>query len=176
MTPLHRTLHKLISCRCLSTTVPALKEASSYSASFKTLPAEVSTESTSEDELTEAQKNASLKIMDPFESVPLRKLANYLGETFSPKLEEMQENQRQQTKPRKIKQVMEPPEIPHFLPLSRWAAKNPQIRETLIVEEKRTRPRLSWYHPDDTMVPRGWLKKGLLEDIFYYRPFLKKKE
>lgn len=27
------------------------------------------------------------------------------------------------------------------------------------------------YHPDDTMVPRDWFSKGLLEDIKYYAPF-----
>ena len=116
-------------------------------------------------------------MLDPFESIPLQKLATYLGETFSPKLEDLQTSERERTRPKKYDQVMEPPSIPHFLPLTRWASHNKQIRETLVVDEdNRSRVRLSWYHPDDTMVPRGWFSKGLLEDIKYYRPFLKKKQ
>ena len=114
---------------------------------------------------------------DPFDSVPLRKLATYLGETFAPKLEEIKEAERRKARPKNYTEVHEPPQVPHFLPLTRWAAKNEQVRETLIVDEKRRqRPRLSWYHPEDSMVPRGWFIKGLLEDIKYYRPFGKKKE
>lgn len=66
------------------------------------------------------------------------------------------------------------PTVPSFLPFTRWAATSPAIQATLVVEEDvkvRPKARLSWYHPDDTMVPRGWWKGGLLADLAYYRPF-----
>lgn len=64
------------------------------------------------------------------------------------------------------------PEMPHFLPFTRWASQSETLKATFVVD-KDTRPkaRLSWYHPDDTMVPRGWWKLGLLEDLKYYKPF-----
>lgn len=127
------------------------------------------------DKKTTAQKNASLSFMDPFESIPLSRVATYLGEKFSPKLEEIKLSEEAKTRPKVYKEVLEPPSIPHFLPLTKWAANSREVRETLIVEEgTRQAPRLSWYHPDDTMVPRGWFSKGLWEDIKYYRPFLKR--
>ena len=53
------------------------------------------------------------------------------------------------------------------------AANSEQFRETFIAEapKDRKRARLSWYHPDDTMVPRDWFKGGLLADLAYYSPF-----
>lgn len=127
------------------------------------------------DKKTTAQKNASLSFMDPFESIPLSRVANYLGERFSPKLEEIKRSEEAKTRPKVYKEVLEPPSIPHILPLTKWAANSKEVRETLILEEgTRQAPRLSWYHPDDTMVPRGWFSKGLWEDIKYYRPFLKR--
>lgn len=67
-------------------------------------------------------------------------------------------------------------QVPHVLPFTRWAANNSRIRSTF-VDDKSTRQkaRLSWYHPDDAMVPRDWFKGGLLEDLRYYRPFAKPK-
>ena len=44
------------------------------------------------------------------------------------------------------------PYIPHILPVTRWAASDPHFRSTLVVDEdKAQKPRLSWYHPDDTV-------------------------
>ena len=66
------------------------------------------------------------------------------------------------------------PTVPSFLPFTRWAATSPAIQSTLVVEEDvkvRPKARLSWYHPDDTMVPRDWWRGGLLADLDYYRPF-----
>ena len=53
------------------------------------------------------------------------------------------------------------------------AANNASIRDTFVAEDPKIRKkaRLSWYHPDDTMVPRDWFKGGLLEDLKYYSPF-----
>lgn len=63
--------------------------------------------------------------------------------------------------------------FPHFLPFTRWAAASPAVRATLVAPAPADRPkaRLSWYHPDDGMVPRGWWRAGLLADLAYYKPF-----
>ena len=65
------------------------------------------------------------------------------------------------------------PHVPHVLPFTRWAAQSQQLRSTFVAEDpsKRKKARLSWYHPDDTMVPRGWWEGGLLADLKYYNPF-----
>lgn len=65
------------------------------------------------------------------------------------------------------------PAVPHLLPFTRWAANSQEFRETFIAEapKDRKKARLSWYHPDDTMVPRDWFKGGLMADLAYYSPF-----
>lgn len=64
------------------------------------------------------------------------------------------------------------PEVPHFLPFTRWMASSNRIRATFVDDKaSRKRARLSWYHPDDTMVPRDWFRGGLLADLKYYNPF-----
>ncbi|KAK9787616.1 hypothetical protein WJX73_004904 [Symbiochloris irregularis] len=63
------------------------------------------------------------------------------------------------------------PVVPSFLPITRWVANSKRMRGTLVAQEDRQKARLSWYHPDDTMVPRDWFKGGLLADLKYYRPF-----
>ncbi|KAK9906717.1 hypothetical protein WJX75_006708 [Coccomyxa subellipsoidea] len=65
------------------------------------------------------------------------------------------------------------PQIPHVLPFTRWAAQSKVMQSTFVVDESKDRKkaRLSWYHPDDTMVPRDWFRGGLLKDLAYYRPF-----
>lgn len=67
-----------------------------------------------------------------------------------------------------------PLSVPSVFPLTRWAASSPAVRSTLVAADdpkERPKARLSWYHPDDTMVPRDWFKGGLLKDLEYYRPF-----
>jgi hypothetical protein len=71
-----------------------------------------------------------------------------------------------------VQQPVAVPSVPHFLPITRWASQSEGFRSTFIAENGKSRKaRLSWYHPDDTMVPRGWWKLGLLEDLKYYAPF-----
>ena len=55
----------------------------------------------------------------------------------------------------------------------RRAASSTCFRSTFIADppKERKKARLSWYHPDDTMVPRDWFRGGLLADIKYYMPF-----
>ncbi|KAL6776317.1 hypothetical protein ACKKBG_A20650 [Auxenochlorella protothecoides x Auxenochlorella symbiontica] len=116
-------------------------------------------------------------VRDPFEGVPFRGLADKLGEMMMPSVEAMREQQRMSaTQLRLAAEAAEVmvPAVPHLLPITRWAANNERIRATF-VDDKATRKkaRLSWYHPDDTMVPRGWFTQGLLADLKYYTPFAK---
>eukprot|EP00891_Asterochloris_glomerata_P000601 jgi/Astpho2/601/Aster-04449 len=114
---------------------------------------------------------------DPFEGLPLKAWADRMGERVMPAFEAVKEEKRranlEAVKRRHEITEVPVPKIPHLLPFTRWAAKNEKFQETFIAKNGKDRPkaRLSWYHPDDTMVPRGWWKMGLLEDMKYYAPF-----
>ncbi len=112
---------------------------------------------------------------DPFAGLPLHALAEYLGDRMMPALEAVKEEQKKQMREARLqgKEVqMAIPYVPPLLPVTRWASKDAQFRSTLVVEdESRQKARLSWYHPDDTMVPRDWFSLGLLEDLRYFNPF-----
>lgn len=117
--------------------------------------------------------------VDPLEGMPLVWLAEYLADRMMPVLGNItaSEKARKRRERNKPVAVLEPPPIPHFLPFTAWAARSAGVRSTLIADESpRQRARLSWYHPDDTMVPRNWFRGGLMQDLMYYRPFLSKKE
>ena len=61
------------------------------------------------------------------------------------------------------------PDLPVFLPVSRWARDNDFIGRAHHDEAKRTKPRLSWYDPyDTTWVPTGWFSDGVMADMTYY--------
>eukprot|EP00890_Picochlorum_soloecismus_P002377 jgi/Picsp_1/313/NSC_00312-R1_hypothetical protein COCSUDRAFT_41290 [Coccomyxa subellipsoidea C-169] len=111
----------------------------------------------------------------PFAGLPFIELAEYLGEQVMPAIEAAKaEQQKAKLQEKAIMNNIEisVPYIPHILPVTRWAASDPHFRSTLVVDEdKAKKPRLSWYHPDDTMVPRDWFTGGLLADLKYYSPF-----
>ncbi|DBA92643.1 hypothetical protein WJX77_012298 [Trebouxia sp. C0004] len=115
---------------------------------------------------------------DPFAGLPLKAWADRLGDRVAPAFQAVQEEQRRSNlaaaKMQRSNQPLAVPQVPHLFPITRWAAQNETIQKTLVADDNKTRPkaRLSWYHPDDTMVPRGWWKMGLLEDLKYYRPFM----
>ena len=113
---------------------------------------------------------------DPFAGLPLHALAEYLGDRVMPALEAAKEEQKKMKQEAKLagREVPLPelPYIPPLLPVTRWASNDPQFRSTLVVEEgAQKKARLSWYHPDDTMVPREWFSRGLLDDLRYFNPF-----
>jgi len=118
---------------------------------------------------------AEIKAQDPFEGLPLYGLAEYLGDRVMPVLEaakKEQMNQQRQTALHVQSAEVVTPYIPALLPVTRWASQDEQFRSTLVVDDASPRKaRLSWYHPDDTMVPRDWFSMGLLEDLKYYSPF-----
>lgn len=118
------------------------------------------------------QKNSK----DPFEGLPFRAFAERMGERILPAVEAAREQQRLaaiegRTAAESSQAIV--PLVPHFLPFTRWAAQSDSFRSTFVADEpaKRKKARLSWYHPDDTMVPRDWWKGGLLADMEYYSPF-----
>ena len=112
---------------------------------------------------------------DPFAGLPLHALAEYLGERMMPALEAVKEEQKKQKREAKLhgqEVQVAVPYVPPLLPVTRWASNDAQFRSTLVVEDgARQKARLSWYHPDDTMVPRDWFSRGLLEDLRYFNPF-----
>lgn len=105
--------------------------------------------------------------------------AQALGERVMPAYELIKEEARasKAAAARRSGAAAAPPElkassVPHFLPFTRWAAQSKVVQDTFVMDEKsKKKARLSWYHPDDTMVPRDWFCGGLLKDLAYYKPF-----
>lgn len=121
------------------------------------------------------QGSASEIVGDPFEGLPFKALADRMGEAFMPVAEANRQERRAASAAAHLASpaVASVLPIPHFLPFTRWAQQTERFKSTFIADDPKSRKkaRLSWYHPDDTMVPRGWWKMGLLEDLKYYRPF-----
>jgi hypothetical protein len=117
---------------------------------------------------------------DPFAGLPLAGWAEALGARVLPAWEAAQAEAKAAKAAAaaagEASAASPPPSIavPGFLPFTRWAADSPAVRATLVAPaspKDLPKPRLSWWHPDDAMVPRGWWKQGLLADLQYYRPF-----
>jgi len=109
---------------------------------------------------------------NPFEGLFLADFAERLGGRIAPVYHEFKKLEKDAA--REVKVAAEEANawsvpIPHFLPFTKMATQHPEFRKTFVFDVKdRKTARLSWYHPDDTMVPRDWLRGGLLEDIKYY--------
>lgn len=126
----------------------------------------------------EEQNQAAAPHRDFFEGLPLRAWAEKLGERVMPAYELIKEEQAAAKNAakalgKKVNEELSVPSIPHMLPFTRWAANSKVIQRTFVAEDgkDRRKARLSWYHPDDTMVPRDWFRGGLLKDLAYYKPF-----
>jgi len=102
-------------------------------------------------------------------------LADRLGAAFQPLVEASNKEtaSRRRLKPEDVPVFNVP--VPSLLPVTRWASNNEALRQTLIVPDDpaERRTRLSWYHPDDGMVPRGWFRDGLMADMAFFAPFAK---
>lgn len=114
--------------------------------------------------------------VDPFEGLPFRGFAERLGLAVMPALEEAKRAERtHKVSARRALEEAEVvvPTVPHVLPFTKWAASSTKFRSTFIADppKERKKARLSWYHPDDTMVPRDWWSGGLMADLAYYNPF-----
>jgi hypothetical protein len=115
-------------------------------------------------------------VTDPFEGLPFRAFAEKMGDRIVPVVQAAREDHRRAVKEgRAAADAAQPAAItvPHLLPFTRWAAQSETFKATFVVEgpDAHKKARLSWYHPDDTMVPRGWFSQGLMADLKYYMPF-----
>ncbi|UPR01781.1 hypothetical protein HOP50_08g51030 [Chloropicon primus] len=110
---------------------------------------------------------------DPFEGIPFRGLAEYLGGAYV----EATERAREEEGLRRRRASEEVPVanlgVPTLLPFTAMFARTDAFRDTFVVDDDKSkrRTRLSWYSPADGMVPQNWLKDGLLADLEWYRPF-----
>lgn len=124
----------------------------------------------------QAKEAAAAAARDPFDGLPFRAFAERLGAAVAPAMQAARDEQRRAAIETRASAATAPvivPEVPHLLPFTRWAAQSETIRSTFIAEDPSTRKkaRLSWYNPNDGMVPSGWWKGGLLADFQYYNPF-----
>ena len=61
------------------------------------------------------------------------------------------------------------PQVPFFCPLTKKIRDNDYVREVLIHDEnKQIKPRLTWYDPNDEMIPTDWFMDGIYADLDYY--------
>lgn len=128
------------------------------------------------DQLAAEDAPPQASVRDPFEGLPFRNFAERWGERIMPVVEHARDTQRgmdRSSLAAAAVAVPQAPHVPHILPFTRWAASSEALQRTLVAEapKDRKKARLSWYHPDDSMVPRDWFKGGLLADLAYYRPF-----
>jgi hypothetical protein len=111
--------------------------------------------------------------------MPMRAIADAIGDAFGPALDAIAEEQRRRGEARRDGGETEDeteaglyvPDIPAFLCATRLARDSPMVRSVLVVDERapRTKPRLSWYDVDDEgWAPRGWWEDGVKADFAYY--------
>lgn len=112
----------------------------------------------------------SQKINDAFAiEAPFASIATRVGDLAEPLMEALLEAKRNgRPDPKDIPLYM--PDVPLFCPVSRWASNSEVLRQVLVVdaEKEPLKPRMSWYHPDDRMIPRGWFNEGIVADMHYY--------
>lgn len=105
------------------------------------------------------------------DEMPLGGVATRIGDAFGPALDAIAEHQSR-CEPADASKTSEVfvPSIPHALPVTRWARDSEFIRSVLVIDEqKRVKPRLSWYDPyDTTWIPNGWFAEGVMADMNYY--------
>ena len=113
------------------------------------------------------------------EEMPMRAIADAIGDAFGPALDAIAEERRRRGEARRDGGETEDeteaglyvPDIPAFLCATRLARDSPMVRSVLVVDERapRTKPRLSWYDVDDEgWAPRGWWEDGVKADFAYY--------
>lgn len=103
------------------------------------------------------------------DEMPLKGLADSIGDAFGVSFDAMKEEQRK-FKLQPADSAVYVPSVPHIFPVARLASNNAFIRDVLVFDEaKRIKPRLSWYDPyDTTWVPSGWFTEGIRADMDYY--------
>ena len=131
---------------------------------------------------SQRQTTKQRRSTDPFEGVPFRGLAEYLGGSYMQAMEASKEhskgnNQQMQTNKSSSSssdaQVPEGlPAVATLLPFTSAFAKTKAFKSTFVVDDDKSkrRTRLSWYNPNDGMVPRNWFRDGLVADLHWYKP------
>merc|ERR1712072_1158778 len=113
---------------------------------------------------------------DYFEGIPFRSVAEFLGDGYLSALETSRAEDAKVKKQRRPSDGDEEAcggDISFPLPpLTAQFVRHDRVRDTFVVsKDTPLRTRLSWYNPQDGMVPSNWLKDGLLADLEWYRPF-----
>lgn len=61
------------------------------------------------------------------------------------------------------------PQVPFFCPVTKKLRDNELVREILIYDKsKPIKPRLTWYDPNDNIIPNNWFVDGICSDLDYY--------
>jgi len=130
--------------------------------------------------LAPATSPASASSRDPFEGIPFRGLAEYLGAGYMDAVEESKKVKKKSAGGKAGSVAADEEEVAQqmgaitsLFPVTSYVAKN--LRSTFVVDSDKSkrRTRLSWYNPNDGMVPANWFKDGLIADMHWYRPFTK---
>jgi len=115
----------------------------------------------------------SRKLNEMFElEAPLQGLSAKIGDLAEPLAQSMLSAEREADFTNKDKdKPVYVPHVPMLCPISKLARDSETVREVLIFNLEKdggVKPRMSWYHPDDTMIPRGWFQEGIMGDLKYY--------
>ena len=132
---------------------------------------------------SQRQTTKQRRSTDPFEGVPFRGLAEYLGGSYMQAMEASKEHSKgnaQQMQTNKSSSSSSDAQVPEglpavatLLPFTSAFAKTKAFKSTFVVDDDKSkrRTRLSWYNPNDGMVPRNWFRDGLVADLHWYKPF-----
>ena len=61
------------------------------------------------------------------------------------------------------------PDVPFFCPITKHVRDNETVRSVLVYDrDKAVAPRMSWYTPDEGIVPNNWFLEGIYGDLSYY--------
>merc|ERR1711977_645768 len=136
-----------------------------------------------ESALRNQRQTTKQRSTDPFEGVPFRGLAEYLGGSYMQAMEASKEHSKgniQQMQTNKSSSSSSDGQVPEglpavatHLPFTSAFAKPKAFKSTFVVDDDKSkrRTRLSWYNPNDGMVPRNWFRDGLVADLHWYKPF-----
>lgn len=93
-----------------------------------------------------------------FNTQSIHQINNYLNQPID-----------KQIKKSKSQEDLKKPYLPFFCPITKTIRDNETIRDILIYDSSnQTKPRFSWYNPDDGMIPNNWFEEGIKADLSYY--------
>jgi hypothetical protein len=158
--------------------IPSMKEevVFNFGASFRTYMKK------SEAVRLSASEEKGMRGAGPFEDIPFSGLAEYLGGSYLDSMEQTKESEEKKNegssnhplcRPIRSEEVHAAMPVPRFLPFTSVFARTDAFKSTFVVDDDKSKrkTRLSWYNPQDGMVPSNWLKDGLLADMKWNKPF-----